>query len=364
MNAFGRTSALGLLISITILVPDSSCSIKGQHQEQWFYPVPEPWDDEYEGPRFSQGQPPCIISFKVETKETNETNCVDRRITWASTPDQSPDLQINAVALDHDGHYSCQITTSDGNFYARWYLQVLGKSRTVVCEATAGKPAAQISWTPEGYCKTMNESHSNGTVTVRSTCQWDQSNVSAVFCAVTHSNGSKILSIELNQGVTSPLHSLLTILYVKLSLLGIILLIIGFSFFQKRNYFSIPVPDVSMFARSPVTAGSHAAEPGGEPGLRSIFYQAQVLVGEERVETWGTVKKTEREDVWEALLIKRAKPSGEQWSVVKMRFTTILKGILSTIQHPKVPRQPQNLLGRSEVIVKPFNGHEHFYRPD
>ncbi|XP_037065635.1 cell surface glycoprotein CD200 receptor 2-like [Peromyscus leucopus] len=281
MNAFRRTLTLGLLISITILVPDSSCSIKGHHQEQWFYPVPEPWDDEHEGPRFYQvnvtepvqmgtkalfgcppvplskvilitwviiprGQPPCIISFKVETKETNETNCVDRRITWASTPDQSPDLQISAVTLDHDGHYSCQITTSDGNFYARWDLQVLvppavtlspGKSRTAVCEATAGKPAAQISWTPDGDCKTMNESHSNGTVTVRSTCQWDQSNVSAVFCIVTHSNGSTILSIELNQGVTSSLHSLLTILYVKLSLLGIILLFMGFAFFQKRNYF-------------------------------------------------------------------------------------------------------------------------------
>ncbi|XP_036060009.1 cell surface glycoprotein CD200 receptor 2-like [Onychomys torridus] len=194
-----------------------------------------------------RGQPPCIVSFKVKTKEINETSCVDRRIVWVFTPDQNPHLQINAVALDHDRHYSCQITTSDGNFYARWDLQVLvppavtlfpGKSRTAVCEVTAGKPAAQIFWTPDGECKTMNESHSNGTVTVRSTWQWEKSNVSAVFCLVTHSNGSEILSIELNQGVTSmSLHSLLTILYVKLSLWGIILFIVGFVFFQKRNYF-------------------------------------------------------------------------------------------------------------------------------
>ncbi|XP_037065913.1 cell surface glycoprotein CD200 receptor 2-like isoform X1 [Peromyscus leucopus] len=297
MNAFGKTSALGFLISITILVPDSSCSSKGKVQEPGGYQPPEPWDyqvqeplddqlqvpldDQLQEPLFSyvnitisvqmgtktlllcppvpptkavvitwvitlRGQPPCKISYRVETKETSETNCTDRRITWASTPDQSPDLQINAVALNHDGHYSCEIETPGGNSYERWDLQVLvppavtlfpGENRTAVCEATAGKPPAQISWTPEGYCKTKNESHSNGTVTVRSTCQWDHKKVHAVLCSVTHSTGNKILSIQLNQGVTSPLHSLLTILYVKLSLLGIILLIMGFAFFQKRNYF-------------------------------------------------------------------------------------------------------------------------------
>ncbi|XP_059132995.1 cell surface glycoprotein CD200 receptor 5-like [Peromyscus eremicus] len=192
-------------------------------------------------------QPSCRISYRVETKETSETNCTNRRITWASTPDQSPDLQISAVALDHDGHYSCEIETPSGNFQGRHNLQVLvppvvalspGKNRAAVCEATASKPAAQISWTPDGDCKTKNESHSNGTMTVRSTCQWDQSNVSAAFCFVSHLTGNQTLSIELNQGVTStPLHSLLTILYVKLSLLGIILLIMGFAVFQKRNYF-------------------------------------------------------------------------------------------------------------------------------
>ncbi|OBS77957.1 hypothetical protein A6R68_19655 [Neotoma lepida] len=130
-------------------------------------------------------QPHCRISYRVETKETNETNCTDRRITWASTPDQSPDLQINAVGLNHDGYYSCEIATPEGNFQERYDLQVLvppevtlspGKNRTAVCEAIAGKPAAQIFWTPDGNCKTMNESHSNGTVTVRSTCHWEHKN--------------------------------------------------------------------------------------------------------------------------------------------------------------------------------------------
>ncbi|XP_050004965.1 cell surface glycoprotein CD200 receptor 2-like isoform X2 [Alexandromys fortis] len=195
-----------------------------------------------------RGQPPCRISYRVDTKEINETNCMGRRITWASTPDQRPDLQIDAVALGHEGLYSCEIATLQGNFLRRHDLHVLvppavtllpGENRTAVCEAIAGKPAAQIFWSPDGNHITKQESHSNGTVTVRSTYHWEQNNVSAVFCFVFHPTGNQTLSIELNQvtGVTSTLRSLLIILYVKLSLLGIILLIVGSAFFQKRNYF-------------------------------------------------------------------------------------------------------------------------------
>ncbi|XP_057619967.1 cell surface glycoprotein CD200 receptor 2-like [Chionomys nivalis] len=194
-----------------------------------------------------RGQPPCRISYRVDTKENNEANCMGRRITWTFIPDQRHDLQINAVALGHDGLYSCEIATPKGNFLRRHDLQVLvppavtllpGENRTVVCEAIAGKPAAQIFWIPDGDHVTKQETHSNGTVAVRSTYPWEQNNVSAVFCLVSHPTGNQTLSIELNQGVTSTLRSLLTILYVKLSLLGIILLILGFAFFQKRNYFS------------------------------------------------------------------------------------------------------------------------------
>lgn len=35
--------------------------------------------------------------------------------------------------------------------------------------------------------------------------------------------------------------------------------------------------------------------------------------------------------------------SGGEWSVVKMRFTILLKGNLSSRQPSEVPRQPQNL---------------------
>ncbi|KAK7821226.1 hypothetical protein U0070_000172 [Myodes glareolus] len=154
-----------------------------------------------------RGQPPCRVSYRVDTKEINETNCTDRRITWTFTPDQSPELQINAVALDHDGLYSCDVVTPQGNFQRRHDLHVLvppavtllpGENRTAVCEAIAGKPAAQVFWTPDGDHVTKQESHSNGTVTVRSTYHWEQNNVSAVFCFVSHPTGNLTLSIELN----------------------------------------------------------------------------------------------------------------------------------------------------------------------
>ncbi|KAH0511813.1 Cell surface glycoprotein CD200 receptor 2, partial [Microtus ochrogaster] len=160
-----------------------------------------------------RGQFPCRIIYRAETTETNETNCTDKRITWESTRDQSPDLLINAVALDHDGLYSCEIVTAKGNFLRRQDLQVLvppavtllpGKNRTIVCEAIAGKPAAQIFWIPDGNHVTKQESHSNGTVTVRSTYHWEQNNVSAVFCLISHPTGNQTLSIELNQGKCHP----------------------------------------------------------------------------------------------------------------------------------------------------------------
>ena len=73
------------------------------------------------------GQPPCRISSKVETKDINKTNCTDRRITGASIPDQSLDLLIYAVALDHDGLYSYDRATLKGNFQKKHDLHLLGK---------------------------------------------------------------------------------------------------------------------------------------------------------------------------------------------------------------------------------------------
>ena len=72
---------------------------------------------------------------------------------------------------------------------------------TAVCKAVAGKPAAQISWTPEGDCVTEQKRHwGNGTVTIQSTCHWEGRHVPNVSCSVSHLTGNRSLSTELDQG--------------------------------------------------------------------------------------------------------------------------------------------------------------------
>ncbi|XP_028641081.1 cell surface glycoprotein CD200 receptor 5-like [Grammomys surdaster] len=267
MHAFWRTSALTLLIFTNVLMSESSCTDLNQPTQNSSSPMTQvtttvsvqigtkallccPFIPLTKAVLITwmttpRGQSSCMIVYKVDTRETNETTCRNRSITWASTPDHSPDLQISAVALQHEGHYSCETVAPEGNFLTVYDLQVLvapevtlfpGRNRTAVCEAIGGKPAAQISWTPDGDCVTKNESHSNGTLTVRSTCYWEQKDMSTVSCFVSHSTGNHTLFIELYQDTTSTAPSLLTILYVKMVLLGILLLIVGFAFFQKRNY--------------------------------------------------------------------------------------------------------------------------------
>nr|XP_045758032.1 cell surface glycoprotein CD200 receptor 1 [Mirounga angustirostris] len=99
-----------------------------------------------------------------------------------------------------------------------------GSNGTLVCRA-AGKPAAQISWTPGGDCHTVEQQLGNGTVTVLSTCHWEDRQVSNVSCSVSHVTGNKTLSLELNRGDQSPLK--LTILSITSSIL-ITLIIVGF----------------------------------------------------------------------------------------------------------------------------------------
>uniref|UniRef100_A0A8D2E998 Ig-like domain-containing protein n=1 Tax=Theropithecus gelada TaxID=9565 RepID=A0A8D2E998_THEGE len=194
-----------------------------------------------------RGQPSCTKAYRKETNETKETNCTDERITWVSTPDQNLDLQIYPVAITHDGYYRCIMATTDGSFHRGYHLQVLvtpevtlfqSRNRTAVCKAVAGKPAAQISWIPEGFA-TKHEYWGNGTVTVESMCHWGGHNASTVTCHVSHLTGNKSLYIKLNSGLRtsgSPALDLLIILYVKLSLFVVILVTTGFVFFQRINY--------------------------------------------------------------------------------------------------------------------------------
>ncbi|XP_012884059.1 PREDICTED: cell surface glycoprotein CD200 receptor 1 isoform X1 [Dipodomys ordii] len=184
---------------------------------------------------------PCKIAYLRSTNETVKNNCTDEQITWNFKPDQRPDLQIDVVALIHEGYYKCEIAEPNGNYYHGYNLQVLvppevslslDKNRTAVCKAVAGKPAAQISWFPEWGCVTETESPSNDTGTVKSTCHCSNSNVTVVTCLVSHSTGNRSLSIELPSGAQTGKS------YAKYIISSIILLIIlGFICFLKSSSF-------------------------------------------------------------------------------------------------------------------------------
>ncbi|XP_047648473.1 cell surface glycoprotein CD200 receptor 1-like isoform X1 [Phacochoerus africanus] len=191
---------------------------------------------------------PCFRAYRADTNETTSGNCTDERIIWSSRLDQNPALQIGPVAVTHDGYYRCQKVAPNGNFHRGYHLQVLvppevtlvqSENGTVVCMAVAGKPAAQISWTPEGDCVTEQNPHwGNGTVTVRSMCYWKARHVPNVSCTVSHVTGNKSLFLELNQGagiLGFPASYLLIILYVKFPLFLVILVIVGFLYFQRTG---------------------------------------------------------------------------------------------------------------------------------
>ena len=78
-----------------------------------------------------RGKPPCFRAYRRDTNQTTRGNCTDKRITWASRPDENPALQVDPVTITHDGNYTCQIVTSDGVFHHEYHLQVLGKEHHI-----------------------------------------------------------------------------------------------------------------------------------------------------------------------------------------------------------------------------------------
>ncbi|XP_021040971.1 cell surface glycoprotein CD200 receptor 3 isoform X5 [Mus caroli] len=165
MHALGRTLALMLLIFINILVPESSCSNKGQEEippddsfpfsDDNIFPdgVDVTMEMEISTPVSVQigikaqlfcppspskevtlriweitprGWPSCRLPYRAELQQISEKICTDRGTTWAPPHHKSSDLQIKSMALKHDGHYSCRIETTDGIFQERHSIQVPG----------------------------------------------------------------------------------------------------------------------------------------------------------------------------------------------------------------------------------------------
>ncbi|XP_067402437.1 cell surface glycoprotein CD200 receptor 1-B-like isoform X4 [Emydura macquarii macquarii] len=149
----------------------------------------------------------CTLAYRADTNKTGGINCSER-VTWDSSPNHEAALQIHPVRLTDEGIYICEIGTSDGTFCQVSALTVLvpplvtltrDSNGVVVCQASAGKPAAEISWVPENGHSIENKTHhTNGTVTLLSSVSWINSTSDHVTCLVTHPAMNQTQTIELS----------------------------------------------------------------------------------------------------------------------------------------------------------------------
>ncbi|NXB80792.1 MO2R1 protein, partial [Donacobius atricapilla] len=148
----------------------------------------------------------CLMSYRRDHNETSRLNCSER-ITWKYSPVSDPALRIYPVTLRDEGNYICETANSEGNFYFVSSLTVivpptvtltLNKSRVAVCQASAGKPPADISWIPASNHSSEEEfHHPNGTVTRVSYFGWANSSFPSVTCLVTHPAENQTLVMDL-----------------------------------------------------------------------------------------------------------------------------------------------------------------------
>ncbi|KAM6310126.1 cell surface glycoprotein CD200 receptor 1-B-like [Aegotheles albertisi] len=145
----------------------------------------------------------CTMGYRADQNKTEQTNCSEN-INWKLRPDQDPALEIQQVGIAHEGNYTCEVVTGDGNFHETYHLTVLVQPRlslhcdaqgNPVCEAAAGKPAARISWVPEGNSSSREEGHGNGTVTVLSKFSAHSTNGTDTTCIASHPAGDQSTSI-------------------------------------------------------------------------------------------------------------------------------------------------------------------------
>uniref|UniRef100_A0A672U7I9 Ig-like domain-containing protein n=1 Tax=Strigops habroptila TaxID=2489341 RepID=A0A672U7I9_STRHB len=147
----------------------------------------------------------CLLAYRSDHNETRRLNCSER-MTWKYSPESDPALRIYPVNLGDEGNYTCEVVSTAGNFLFFSFLTVIvpptvsltfDKSTGAVCQASAGKPAADIFWIPPSNHSTGEEvHHPNGTVTRLS---WVNSNLSTVTCLVTHPATNQSLFLDLPQ---------------------------------------------------------------------------------------------------------------------------------------------------------------------
>ncbi|XP_032049121.1 cell surface glycoprotein CD200 receptor 1-B-like [Aythya fuligula] len=145
---------------------------------------------------------PCTLGFRADQNLVNRTNCSDS-VKSEFKPEQFYALEIQQVGMADEGNYSCELVNQEGNFHEMYQLTVLVPPRlslycenhsNPVCEAAAGRPAAEISWVPENNSTTEIDSHDNGTVTVLSRFTAHSTNRKTVTCKVYHATLNETMS--------------------------------------------------------------------------------------------------------------------------------------------------------------------------
>ncbi|XP_014802631.1 PREDICTED: cell surface glycoprotein CD200 receptor 1-A-like [Calidris pugnax] len=146
---------------------------------------------------------PCTLGYRADQNKTDRTNCSDS-MNWKFRPDRDPTLEIRQVKIAHEGNYTCEVVAPEGNFHETHHLTVLVPPKPTlscddqgnpVCQAAAGKPAAQISWVRESNSTPNEEGHDDGTVTVLSKFTAHSTKVTNATCIVSHPAGNWSASI-------------------------------------------------------------------------------------------------------------------------------------------------------------------------
>ncbi|KAM9170570.1 cell surface glycoprotein CD200 receptor 1-A-like isoform 2-T2 [Pangshura tecta] len=177
----------------------------------------------------------CTLAYRTDLNKTDRTNCSER-MDWKSSPETDCALQIRQVTLTDEGCYIREAVTSGGNLHRTYNLTVLvppevtltcDSNGTAVCKAAGGKPAAQVSWDPNGDPRTELENHTDGTVTVASIYSPRETSIT---CLVSHpawntsqskecpsDNGNMFLQyFAISAGVLGILYILALIFFCKL----------------------------------------------------------------------------------------------------------------------------------------------------
>ncbi|XP_075023393.1 cell surface glycoprotein CD200 receptor 1-A-like [Calonectris borealis] len=202
---------------------------------------------------------PCTLGYRADQNKTDRTNCSDS-MNWKFRPDRDPALEIRQVGIAHEGNYTCEVVATEGNFHKTYHLTVLVPPRLTlycddhgnpVCEAAAGRPAAQVSWVLESNSTPKEEGHDNGTVTVLSKFTAHSTNVTNITCIVSHPAGNQSKSIACRPSKNNAFNLYVSIILCFLSII---------TFTAVLYYYKLHRDRLCHKTKPPETAPTHSPQ--------------------------------------------------------------------------------------------------------